>query len=415
MMRTALGIWILTAVVCIGRGHHHIGHVVKDHSHQDTALESSTNTASLVRSANKEFAFRLYRKLAPIADSEGKNTFCSPSSVSIALAALSVGAREETHRQLFSGLGFNGSLLTQADVNQAFHALLLKENRLSGDISEGAAVFVANHFKPEPAFLDTLKQSYLAEGFNVDFTNPTDSADTINNYVSEKTHGKIDKLVENLNPATIMYLISYIYYKGKWESPFDPQRTREDTFIVDENTKVPVQMMNREGQFDVYNDRDINTTVLHLPFNSSFSMLLMLPKDMATLENNLGSTYITKWLKWKRSSKYDVFIPKISIKTSYILNDVLAEMGMIDMFGQNADLSGISPGRNLAVSEVVHQATLDLDEAGATATAVTGIGIVPLSIQFTPVLKFNQPFMAAIIDRDTEDILFIGKIVNPNK
>lgn len=70
-----------------------------------------------------------------------------------------------------------------------------------------------NRFKARPEFLEALKQSYFAEGFNVDKT--TDSANTINKYVEEKTNGKIDKLVDSLDPSTVMYLISYIYFKGK--------------------------------------------------------------------------------------------------------------------------------------------------------------------------------------------------------
>lgn len=216
-MHAALGIWILSAVICVGRGHHHIDHDnVKDQTDQDTAPDSSSDSVSLVTAANKEFAYRLYRKLAAHADSQGKNIFYSPVCVSVALAALSVGARGETHRQLFSGLGFNNTLLTQADVDQAFQRLLERASKTSNeDTSEGTAVFVDNRFKARPEFLETLKQSYFAEGFNVDFTKTTDSANTINKYVEEKTKGKIDKLVDRLDPSTVMYLISYIYFKGK--------------------------------------------------------------------------------------------------------------------------------------------------------------------------------------------------------
>lgn len=63
----------------------------------------------------------------------------------------------------------------------------------------------------------------------------------------------------------------------------------------------------------------------------------------------------------------------------------------------------------------MHQATLDVDEVGATAAGTTGIGITLMSFQHIPVLKFNRPFMLAIIERNTENILFMGKIVNPNK
>lgn len=206
MTHAALGIWILSAVICVGRGHH---------ESQDTALDNSGNSVSLVAAANKEFAYRLYSQLAAHADSQGKNIFFSPSSVSVALAALSVGAQGDTHRQLFSGLGFNSTLLTQTDVDQAFHALLERANKTSnGDTSEGTAVFMDNNLKPRPEFLETLKQSYLADGFTVDFANATDSAKTINEYVKEKTNGKIEDLVKDLDPMTVMYLISYIYFKG---------------------------------------------------------------------------------------------------------------------------------------------------------------------------------------------------------
>lgn len=205
MMHAALAIWILSAVFCMGRGHDHLGHADQD--------QETDSSFSQVSTANKEFAFRLYRKLAAHADFQGKNIFFSPVSISTALAALSVGARGETHQQLFSGLGFNSSQLMQADVDQSFRTLL--QNAKSGDTSEGTAVFVDNRFKPQPEFLEVLKQSYFAEGFNVDFTQATESVNTINNYVETKTNGKIDKLVESLDVNTVMYLISYIYFKGK--------------------------------------------------------------------------------------------------------------------------------------------------------------------------------------------------------
>jgi len=399
---------VLSALVCLASGHHHTGH----EGHGDNSADHAANRLSMVTSANKGFTFNLYRQLAAQTDNQGKNIFFSPASVSLALAALSVGARGQTHEQLFSGLGFNSSLLTQADVDQAFHGLLTETSKTSSeDIQGGTAVFVDNKFKPQPEFLEALRQSYLADGFNVDFRNPTESAAAINKYVGEKTQGKIDQLVENLDPDTIMYLISYIYYKGKWENPFDPASTKADVFNVDEQNQVPVQMMNTEDWFDVYIDQAISTTVLRLPFNSSYSMLLMLPTGGLTqLEEAICPMHYAKWLKWMEKRKYNLFVPKFSIKTKMNLNDVLRQMGITDVFGAAADLSGIA--ENVAVSEVVHQATLDVDEAGATAAGATGVGMTPLSFQHVPELKFNRPFMVLIADSD--NILFMGKILNPN-
>ncbi|KAK7933879.1 hypothetical protein WMY93_004775 [Mugilogobius chulae] len=299
-------VFCLAAAVVTGRPQDGHGHSMNDASDQDTAQD---NSVSLVKTANKD--------------------------VSVALGALSVGARGDTHKQLFTGLGFNSSLLNQDQVNQAFGQILGKNG--SEDLTQGTAVFVDNKFKPTPEFLDTLKQSYFTDGFTVDFTKTTDN----------KTSGKIDKMVEDLDEELHVSL-SYIYFKGKWKKPFDPQSTQEDSFQVDENTKVPVQMMNKEDGFEVYYDQAINTSVLHLPFNSSCSMLLMLPAKMETLEKNISPRSV----EW---------------------------MGMTDMFGDRADLSGIAEGQKIAVSEVVHKAALDVDEEGATAAAATGVTITLLS------------------------------------
>ncbi|XP_053187189.1 alpha-1-antitrypsin-like protein GS55-MS [Scomber japonicus] len=406
MMRAVLSLWILSALICVAEGRRR-----RPWRHWGRRTASDV---SLVASANKDFAYHLYRKLAAQSDSQGKNIFFSPVSVSVALAALSVGARGDTHRQIFTGLGFTNPILTQTFVDQAFRSLLGWATQASTDTSAGGAVVLDNQFKPKMEFLDVLKKSYFADGIEVDFSKTKESANTINTYVEEKTNGKINKLVKDLNPNTVMYLISYIYYKGKWQTPFDPKLTKEDTFNVDENTKVPVQMMNMEQDFDTCYDQAVKTSVLHLPFNSTSSMLLLLPDDMATLEKAVSPTQITKWLKQMKSRTYDVYLPKFSIKTTYSLNDVLAEMGMTNMFGARADFSGISEGEKLAVSKVVHQATLDIDETGATAAAATGIEIVPLSLLRVPVLKFDRPFMVLITEHQTGSILFMGKIINPN-
>uniref|UniRef100_A0A8D0B186 Thyroxine-binding globulin n=1 Tax=Sander lucioperca TaxID=283035 RepID=A0A8D0B186_SANLU len=381
MMCAAVGLWVLAAVICVGSG----------------------DSVSLVNDANKEFSFRLYRKLAADADSQGKNIFFSPFSVSVALAALSVGAQGATHRQLFSGLGFSSSLLTQTDVDQAFQTFLHSAtNPSQEDASDGTAVFVDKYFKPKPKFLQTLKLSYFADGFNVDFSKATESADYINKYVKKKTNRKIDKLVEDLDPNTVMYLISYIYYKGKWATPFDPELTKEDDFNVDENTKVPAVMMNLEDTLHAYQDQELNTTVLQLPFNSSYYMLLMLPDIMVTLENAICPNHVTKWLKAMSPRRYNVDIPKFSIKTSYKLNDVLSEMGMTDMFGDRAIFTGISEEEGLFVSDLVHQATLDV-EAEAAASTRSSIELTTALPAPIPVLKFNRPFMVIIAESNTEN------------
>uniref|UniRef100_A0A3B5M9G3 Thyroxine-binding globulin n=1 Tax=Xiphophorus couchianus TaxID=32473 RepID=A0A3B5M9G3_9TELE len=406
MVSTIVVLWTFLTVICTARGHQPIAQAKQA---TDLSADISDDKLLLVSSANKEFAFSLYRKLVAHASAKGQHIFFSPISVSAALAALSVGARGATRQQLFHTLGFNSSQLSQTDVNASFLKII---GSMAFKISQGTAVFVDNLFTPKPDFLHVLKQCYFTEGFKIDFTNPIESTNTINRYVSGMTSGKITQL-KNLDPSTVLYLLSYIYFKGIWATPFDPKLTTLDLFRVTETIEVPVPMMRMEADVETFYDEAIATSVLHLPFNNSYSMLLLLPDTMATLENKISPAHITRWLQRmkQRLEEYKISVPMFYMKTSYKLNDVLAEMGMADMFGDHANLSGIADGQKLVVSEVVHQATLDVDETGAAAA--TGVGISFFS-HTAPELKFNRPFIVMITEVSAENIIFMGKIVNPN-
>ncbi|KAL4593223.1 alpha-1-antitrypsin-like [Arapaima gigas] len=184
------------------QGHHHHGR--QKNGSLDIFME------------NVDFAFRLYKQIVLLPESQRVNVFFSPLSVSLALATLSLGARGQTHTQLLRGLGFNETEITAEEVNEAFHQILLElNNKTDVDLSVGSALFMHNTFKPHPEFLGNMKRYYLSEGFTANFSKTADTIELINSYVKNKTHGKIPRLVQDLDPRTIMYLISYMYFKGK--------------------------------------------------------------------------------------------------------------------------------------------------------------------------------------------------------
>uniref|UniRef100_A0AAY4AS94 Thyroxine-binding globulin n=1 Tax=Denticeps clupeoides TaxID=299321 RepID=A0AAY4AS94_9TELE len=412
-MRAVL--WLLPAVAVLC--------VVAQESREETgtgpaqaALHDQHNSSLRLQRENTNFALRLFKLIAAQPKYQYKNVFFSPLSVSTALAALSLGARGLTHQDLFSGLGFNVSDLTQEEVHQGFHEILqnLRQKKLV-DVKAGNGLFVSDQFKPHSEFLENVKELYFSEGFTTDFTKTPEAVHQINNYVKDKTVGKISDLVENLDPATAMYLVSYIYFKGKWDVPFDPKDTVDDTFNVNESTTVRVKMMRNQDEFDVFYDQTLSTQVLMLQYSESVSMMLALPDDgLEALEKAVSPEHVAKWHRWMKKKECIVTIPKLSIKTSYPLKDVLGDMGFKDIFSRSANFTGISEGP-LFLSEVVHKATLDVDEAGATATAATGVQITLLSYRPMGILKFDRPFLVVIFNQDTKSILFLGKIVNPKE
>ncbi|KAJ8285190.1 hypothetical protein GJAV_G00023300 [Gymnothorax javanicus] len=394
--------------------HHHHHHHDRGHGHE--GHHHHANGSLKIFRENLEFAFHLYKHISALPDSQSKNVFFSPLSVSVALAALSLGARGKTHQQLFEGLGFNATEITADEVNQAF--LHIHENlnaKTDVDLSLGNALFIAQDFKVRPEFLESMKHYFQSEGFSTDFSDTEAAKEQINKYVDEKTKGKITDLVEDVDSETVMYLINYIYFKGKWDIPFDPKETKEDQFNVDDKTTMPVQMMHKEDFFHIFYDNESSAHVLQLHYNESVSMMLVLPKKgLKSLEDVVCRHHLRKWIRSAEERKYDVYVPKLSLKTSYQLKDILSGMGITDIFEETANFTGITETEKLVVSKVTHKATLDMDEAGATAAAATGIEIMLTSSRFQPpVLKFDRPFMIFVLNRETRSLLFMGKIENP--
>ncbi|KAI1900033.1 hypothetical protein AGOR_G00045840 [Albula goreensis] len=395
----------------------------KEHSHSHATGNNNRNDrasgSQKMYEENTDFAFRLYKHISALPGFQSKNIFFSPLSVSVALSALSLGARGKTHQQLFEGLGFNATDITAEEVSQSFQSIIENlNNKTDVDLSLGNVLFIDETFKLRPEFLESMKRYYHSDGFSVDFTKTEEAKEQINKYVEEKTKGKIKKMVEGLDPVTGMYLINYIYFKGEWENPFDEFDTKTDIFHVDNDTKVPVRMMNIDDDHHVYYDEDISTHVLQLRYKGSVSMLLVLPeKGLQSLGEVLRRDRLNKWIHSLQERYYDVYVPKLSMETSYQLKEVLSGMGITDMFQDTADLSGVSEKGNLFVSQGIHKTTLDVSEDGTFASAATGFRIVPLSgwLGPTPILKFNRPFMIFVIDCETISILFMGKIENPGK
>jgi serine protease inhibitor len=83
-----------------------------------------------------------------------------------------------------------------------------------------------------------------------------------------------------------------------------------------------------------------------------------------------------------------------------------------------SDFNGITKNKNdLYLTNLFHQSTVEIDEEGGE-NALTTIYVAMRRSAFVfdvpNVLKCNKPFLFFVHDRQTEEILYFGKIVNPN-
>ncbi|XP_072218559.1 alpha-1-antitrypsin homolog [Leuresthes tenuis] len=393
-------------LLAVALADHHLHHD-HDHSH-----EGDDMSCHKLVSPNADFSFALYKNLNAKA-AAGKNIFFSPLGISTALSMLSVGARGETHSQLFTSLGYSG--LSQTQVNEAYEHLfhMLGHSQENQQLDVGEIVAVRTGFNPMEAFLKDIKKHYSGETINVNFAEPDKAAADINSHIASKTQDKIKDLVKDLDPAMAMVLINYVYFRGQWKKPFDANLTTKGEFHVDETTKVQVDMMKKMGRFDYYQDNDNHTTVLMLPYKGNTSMMIVLPDEgkMKEVEDSISKEHIRHWHDSLYKNSVNLFMPKFSISADASLAETLKELGVTDAFGDNADLSGMSEEIKLKVSKVSHKAVLSVDETGTEAAAGSTLEIMPMSMP--DVVTLNRPFMVFIMEHSTRSFLFMGKITNP--
>ncbi|XP_056401654.1 alpha-1-antitrypsin-like [Hyla sarda] len=397
-------------------GHHehqddHHEHQDDQHDHKHGHHHNESLACHRLAPYNSKFSFDLYRQVA--LDHPHENIVFSPISISTAFAFLSLGAKAQTHSQITEGLGFNTSEISEQEIHEGFNHLLrfLNDADRELQLSGGNALFISKEHKILQTFLDEAKRLYHSEAFSTDFKNTQEAKNQINSYVEKNTHGKITELLDNVDQDAILVLITYIYFRGKWEKPFDEKWTKEGDFHVNENTTVKVPFMHRTGMYHVaFTDE---ATVVSIPYKGDAGAMFILPNEgkFSQVEQNFHKESIMKWKNALNIRLVDLFLPKFSVSGTINLKETLSKMGVVDVFSDNADLSGITEEANAKISKAIHKAVLTVDEKGTEAAGSTALEAIPMTLHSR--IKFNRPFIVSLYDYKAESILFSGRIVNP--
>jgi serpin B len=363
-----------------------------------------------------QFALELYARLR---GREG-NLFFSPYSISTALAMTYAGARGETAEQMAKTLHFT---LPGEKLHPAMGVLIRQindtENPKRGyQLSTANALWGQKGFDFREPFLALNRKDYGAALKEVDFARATEQArKEINAWVEKETHDKIKELLKPgvLDPDTLLVLTNAIYFKGKWNSEFKKDLTKDAPFTTAAGGKVNVPLMRQQGDFRYAETPELQA--LELPYvGKELSMLVLLPKKidgLPALEKALTPESLTRWLGQLRQQEVTVFLPRFKTTAEFELNRTLSAMGMPLAFSQTADFSGMTEKRSLYLSNVVHKAFVDVNEEGTEAAAATGVIVGPTAVRITPVFRADHPFVYMIRDNRSGSVLFLGRLAEP--
>ena len=376
--------------------------------------------------ANNVFAFKLLKQIAD--DEPATNIFISPYSAAAVLQMVANGAAGQTKTEMQKVLDTSTEAtgLSESSLNQANKEITesLNGGNTNVILEIANAIWCRQGAPIKPDFLACNGEFFGATVAPLDFADPH-SVDIINHWASEKTHGRITRIADGMLDPVYgrLFLANAVYFKGKWSDPFDPTDTRKRVFHLRDGGHKIVSLMRQSGTFTYR--RGTGYQAVRLPYQGdNLAMYVFLPDDDSSPEKLL---HLMNGDTWRRITKPgfadeegDLALPKFKLDYSVELTKTLPEMGMKIAFDMDqANFSGISP-EQLYISGVMQKTFVEVKEEGTEAAAVTGLSApVSLALPETPPKQFkmivDRPFLFLIEDNQTETILFLGIIYDPQR
>ena len=214
----------------------------------------------------QSFQDNLFKKI--IENNEGENIMISPFSIYQVLSLLSNGAKGDTRKEILKTLypdkEINENLLNQINSNI---------NQIISNIESENDQNSINHYCPfdseecKITFQD-VNGIFIKKGIELtkEFTNKCKnyntsyfeliSAEQVNNFCSENTNGKIDKIINEIDPKTVLMLINAIYFKGTWMEKFSASDTKKMDFVNYDKTKIKVDTMYQKYHSNLFYEDD---------------------------------------------------------------------------------------------------------------------------------------------------------------
>ncbi|SDM03580.1 serpin B [Halogranum gelatinilyticum] len=380
-----------------------------------------------------DFAFDLHGSLVD-AD-PNTNRFISPYSVSVALAMTYAGARGETREQMGQTLRFS---LPREELHPAFHTLRGRVNGSDDAADDGSdtdddeprpfrlaganALWGQADYPWRDPFLATLEGNYGAGLHAVDFVSePEGARQTINGWVADRTEEKIPELLPegSIHDMTRLVLTNAIYFKANWQHEFEKEKTepREFTALGGSTAEVPTMEVTEDFQYAKTDGHQL----VELPYvGHEVSMVVVLPKEgtFEEFEGSLDAERLSTLLDKLDEREGTLRLPKFSFSSAMSLKQTLSDLGMPVAFDPNAaDFSGMADAEEpLFIGDVIHEAFVGVDEKGTEAAAATAVTVETTSAEVDPPEPFemtvDRPFLFAIRHRETDAILFLGRVVD---
>lgn len=366
------------------------------------------------------------------------NCFLSPYSIYTALSILFEGAGGKTRETIARVLGVADIDAPQLSASLAALRAVLREpepvNRIDSlfsrkrkpestayDLQMANGLWTHQDVELAGNFGEVIRRDYGGETRSADFRSGK-TPGQINQWVRQHTGGKISRIIDQLDPRSLLLLINTIYFKGTWLYPFDSHLTATADFFLPAGRKKRLPMMHGEQAEALAYHKTSELEIVRLPYRwGRMGMYILLPGRSNTVAGVLRKLDLKQWQDYRsclQEKKGRVVLPRFELDYVIQLNDALEHLGLGAIFdAQKADFSRMIRGdRPLAIDEVHHKTRLKINETGTEAAAVTSFAVVFGGMMHPPQpfhMIVDRPFLLLIEDAVTKLLLFAGTIHDP--
>ena len=325
------------------------------------------------------FSFQLLKQLA--AEQPGGTVFVSPYSAATALQMAANGAAGQTRAEMEQVLGTAGIPGAELNADCKAAASLLASQDTNLVLTTANALWYRQGVEVKAAFLGANQDFFQSTVKALDFRNAPAAEAEINQWASDQTHGRITGIANGMiDPVyTDLVLANAIYFKGKWEDPFDKKLTKERPFHPAAGAEKTLPMMEMSKKFTYHKGTDYQA--VGLPYKGGdLAMYVFLPATVSNPRKVLAGMDGEKWHRLMdmggtefgfNENEGHLVLPKFKFDNTLGLNKPLEKLGMKTAFdAKNANFSKMFADPH-CISEVWQKAFVEVNEEGTEAAAVT--------------------------------------------
>ena len=346
----------------------------------------------------------------------GKNAVYSPINVYLALAMLAETTDGNSRQQLLDLLGEKSISSLRKRVQNLFIANYQDDGECTSLLANSLWMNEALEYNQKT--LETLAKKHYAYSF-AGKPGSKEMNKALQGWINEQTHDLLKDQAASLelDPSTVLALVSTIYYKAAWSEVFDKGATDQKTFHVPTGDKK-VDMMHLVESFPYYTGK--NFEAVALPLRNSGSMWFFLPKKGVTPAKLASDAEVLSLLTDTENYKdfsypqVTLSLPKMDAVSDTDLIKDLKKLGVTDIFGSGGNFSPLmEDAAKIFVSQIEHAARVKTDEDGVEAAAFTAIVLSKAALPTQRVtFTVDRPYYFAITGY-TGDLLFTGVVNDP--